>query len=264
MARTDAEPDGDLVAELYRQPLDRFVQSRTELVRRLRTEGRDGDAQGIAKLRKPSTQLWALNQLGAVAADDLGALYDAGDNLRAAQQRLLSGDREAADDLRAATQQQRHRADVLARRAGMVLTANGHAAADTLIRDLGAALASASVSTQEVREALAGGWLLADPGPAGFPEPDDSVPAQATRRVPAPPRDDRLRAAEIEVNKRESEARLAREAADRRQAEADNLDAQARAAATAARTAVAKAEAAEAALQQALSQLESVRQAAPS
>ena len=48
---------------LYGLPLDAFVAERDALAKRLRTDGRGGDADEVKALRKPSVAAWAVNQV---------------------------------------------------------------------------------------------------------------------------------------------------------------------------------------------------------
>ena len=57
-------PDGeDEIARLLAVPLGDFVEERKRLAAQLKTLGRRDEAQAIAKLPKPSSALWAVNQL---------------------------------------------------------------------------------------------------------------------------------------------------------------------------------------------------------
>ena len=186
MATSQDSSDVDL-GELYRGPLSGFTQTRNALAERLRTEGRTDDAARVAALRKPSTVLWALNQLGLHAQDDLAELFGAGARLRAAQQRLLQGDRDAADELRAAGAEQRRLADLLGRRAVMVLTAGSHAASESARREIVMTLSSLATAAPALQQELMAGRLFSEPGPAGFPVADDDANALAAGGVaPAP------------------------------------------------------------------------------
>ena len=163
------DDESRVTAEVMRAPLDAFVATRAEAVRRLRAQGEKEAAARINALRKPSVVLWALNQAGAVARDDVDALRSEGLALRAAQARVLSGDRTASADLQRATQDQRQRLDVLTRRLGMVLGAAGHAAPDVTIRRITDGLRAASIGDDVTWDALRGGRLLAEPEAATFP-----------------------------------------------------------------------------------------------
>lgn len=174
MATSHDSLDVDL-GELYRAPLSAFTPTRNALAKRLQAEGRSDDAARVAALRRPSTVLWALNQLGLHAQDDLAELFGAGARLRAAQQRLLRGDRAAADELRAAGGEQRRLADLLGRRAVMVLTAGSHAASESVRREIVMTLSSLATAAPALQQELMAGRLLSEPGPAGFPVADDDA-----------------------------------------------------------------------------------------
>lgn len=156
-------------AEVMRSPLEQFVTARTQAVRAFRALGQADVAARINALRKPSVVLWALNQAGAVAADDLDALRVEGNALRTAQARVLSGDRTASSVLHRAMQEQRQRVDVLTRRLGMVLGAGGHAAPDATMRRIANALRAASIGDDATWRALRDGRLLSEPDAATFP-----------------------------------------------------------------------------------------------
>ena len=92
----------DEAAELFRVPPADFIAERDALVQRLRAEGRDADATAVKALRKPTTVVWALNQLAARDPDALAAVFEAGRDLQAAQQAALAGKPSGAEDLRIA------------------------------------------------------------------------------------------------------------------------------------------------------------------
>lgn len=220
---------GDLhqiVSELMRCPLGEFAAARNARVSVLRTEG-DADLAGrVAALRKPSVVLWALNRSGDVAGGDLGALRSAGDRLRHAQERVLEGDRAAAEQMSAAGQEQRRAIDAVTLRLTTVLTEAGHAASEDALRRIRDALRNASVADDETWDALQAGHLLSAPEPASFPELDASAmqrvaddhvdrEAEARRKRIAAAEADVQRAADLERTAVEQE-----EAARLRRAEA--------------------------------------------
>lgn len=49
--------------ELYSLPLDEFTAERDRLVKRLRGEDRRPEAEAVSRMRKPTTDAWALNQV---------------------------------------------------------------------------------------------------------------------------------------------------------------------------------------------------------
>ena len=161
----------DEAAELFRVPPEDFIVERDALVQRLRAEGRDEDATAVKALRKPTTVVWALNQLATREPDALAAVFEAGRNLQAAQQAALAGKPSGAEDLRIAGSARR---DAVARArdaAVAILDASGHRGAgqaDTIA----VALETASTDTA-AGAALASGTLAKAPSSAaglGFGE----------------------------------------------------------------------------------------------
>jgi len=105
-------------------PPEGFVNARDALVRKLRDEGQAEEARRIAALRRPSTALWIVNQLGRRARRDVEALIEASQRAQRAQLQ-----RSGSDELRDAMQAQREamrrlleEADKAARDAGTALT----------------------------------------------------------------------------------------------------------------------------------------------
>src|SRR5689334_20069051 len=85
---------------LYQGPLATFVDERNRLARDLR--GRDREAaERVRTLAKPSVSAWAVNQAFWHARPQFSAMLDAGEAVRALQQRVMRG--EAAPGLAAAS-----------------------------------------------------------------------------------------------------------------------------------------------------------------
>lgn len=84
-------PIDDDIDELFRLPPDRFTTARDDLAKRLKGSGEKEAAAKIKALRKPTVVAWALNRLGRSSRKDVEALIDAGEVLRAAQRKALSG-----------------------------------------------------------------------------------------------------------------------------------------------------------------------------
>ena len=156
----------DEAAELFRVPPEDFIVERDALVQRLRADGRDEDATAVKALRKPTTLVWALNQLAAREPDALAALFEAGRDLRAAQQAALAGKASGAEELRVTTAARR---DAVARArdaAVAILDEAGHRGpgqADAIA----SALEAASIDTA-AGAALASGTLEKAPSAAGL------------------------------------------------------------------------------------------------
>jgi hypothetical protein len=70
---------------LSQVPPDEFVEARNALARRLRESGKTEEAKRIAALRRPSTPLWIVNQLGPQAPAAVEALIEATQRARRAQ-----------------------------------------------------------------------------------------------------------------------------------------------------------------------------------
>lgn len=212
-------------AELFRVPPEDFITARDALVQRLRAEGRDEDATAVKALRKPTTVVWALNQLATREPDTLAAVFEAGRNLQAAQQAALAGKASGAEDLRIAGAARR---DAVARArdaAVAILDTSGHRGAgqaDTIA----VALETASTDTA-AGAALASGTLEKAPSSAaglGFGELPTMTALPGGREGKAtPPRDTvRQRRAREAVrtrarNRRAAADRLARQLADARE-----------------------------------------------
>ncbi|MEP6757861.1 MAG: hypothetical protein ABJB55_01545 [Actinomycetota bacterium] len=214
--------------ELFRFAPERFVAARDALVRRLRDEGRDDDAAAVKALRKPTAVVWALNQLAVRDPDALATLFEAGRDLRSAQQTALAGKPSGAEELRAAATARR---DAVARSrnaAIAILDEAGHrgagqadvltSALETASTDMaiGASLAS---GTLEKAPAVAAGLGFGDmPSIAVLPGGStDPVPRSAsTRTGVARLRKERDATRKAATGRRATADRLARQVADAR------------------------------------------------
>jgi len=100
------------IDRLYGLPLGDFVRARNALAARLRKAGRHAQAAEVARLRKPSPPVWAINQLARDDPGDVDRLVQAVDRLKAAQL-----GRAAADDLAAAAAAEREALEAVGGRA---------------------------------------------------------------------------------------------------------------------------------------------------
>jgi hypothetical protein len=179
-----ADP-GDLEAEidrLYGLPLDEFVKARDELARALRRADRRPDADRVKGLRKPTVGAWALNQAVRTRRDDLRELLDAGDALRAAQERLLAGGDRA--ELRQAGERERK---LVSRLAEAAVAIGGEAGRTGGLEPRLRATLHAAALDERARAELAAGRFVREREPValgalavGEPEPA-SEPAKRTR-----------------------------------------------------------------------------------
>ncbi len=175
----------DLEAEidrLYGLPLDEFVKARDELVRALRRADRRPDADRVKGLRKPTVGAWALNQAVRTRRDDLRELLDAGDALRAAQERLLAGGDRA--ELREAGERER---ELVSRLAEAAVAIGGEAGRSGGLEPRLRATLHAAALDERARAELAAGRFVREREPValgalavGEPEPA-SEPAKRTR-----------------------------------------------------------------------------------
>jgi hypothetical protein len=165
---TMGEPPIDQAAALYREAPETFIQARNALATQLREQDRPDEAAAVKALRKPTVPAWALNQLAARDPDGVGALLDAGAELRAAQQAAVSSDRKA-NRLREATDARRGAVARLMLVAERLFDDTGRAAGGHL-DEVRAALETASVD-EEAGERLRAGTFERPPEVAsGFDE----------------------------------------------------------------------------------------------
>ena len=212
----------DHIARAYAVPLSEFTATRDRLVGDLRRSGRADEARALARIRKPSAPLWAVNRLATTDGKSLAALFDAVARVRKTQ---LRDPRAAAEALRA----QRLALEALVTRGKKILTDAGLAASQQALRRLSDTVMGAAVD-QEHATALRRGELTEELHAPGFEAFSGArVPAQPRLRLvrsaaastPAP-RVDReasaARAAEERQRSAEAEAeRLTREAEERAQ-----------------------------------------------
>lgn len=167
----DAELD-----ELYAQPPSEFTQARNDLARRLKQAGQGDAAAEVAKLRKPTAPVWAVNQLARQHADELAALLQSSDRLREAQRAALGG--EETDSLRAATAAQRDALQKLTHLAHERLSAQGISPTAAMIERVASTLRTGALDPS-ARDWLQSGRLHEELDPSGF---------EALAGMPFPPR----------------------------------------------------------------------------
>src|SRR6185503_16777090 len=151
---------------LYGLPLDAFVAERDALAKRLRADGRRGDADEVKALRKPSVAAWAVNQVVRSQPKPSRALWNAGDALIAAQDDLLAGRADAAT-LRTAVEDERAALDALLDAARGLLTGEGHDLGDTTIERVRDTLHAGAIDA-EAREEVAAGRAVRERAHAGL------------------------------------------------------------------------------------------------
>jgi hypothetical protein len=187
--------------ELYGLPLDEFVPERDALAKRLRSDGRRGDAAEVKALRKPSVAAWGVNQAVRTQPRAARDLWDAGDALIGAQGDLLEGRGDAAG-LRAAVERERSALGELVEAAQGLLTSAGRDLGESTIERVRETLHAAAIDpdarahvapgrvTREMAHAGLGGIEAAPAPPALAPDapPGDPAPGEPEDAPPAPAR----------------------------------------------------------------------------
>jgi hypothetical protein len=221
------------IDRLYELPPEEFVAARGELAKRLRGEGDAAAAKRVAALKRPTVAAWAVNQAARRRPELVRDLLEAGDRLRQAQRRALSGLR--GDTLRTAGSDRRAAVDRLLSVAASALEESGRspeAHRDAIAASLQAAsvdaLAAAGVRAGTLERELAApsgfgevaGLQLVQPAP---PEPPpEKAPARPKRRAKLDPAQRReLEAARRERERYTKEVRAAVRAATKAREAAD-------------------------------------------
>jgi hypothetical protein len=193
-------------SDLYGLPLEQFTPERNELVKRLRAEGEKQEAARVAKLRKPSTAAWAVNQLVRTQKKAINELFKAGDQQIEAQHKAVSGKGSAAA-LKQAAQKQREATEKLLGAADGLLSSDGHALAAAIQERVSETLRAAAVDPDS-REQVKEGCLAKElrfTGMGGFGA-ESPMHSEASDEKEAAER--RRRAEELEAaREREKEAR---------------------------------------------------------
>lgn len=222
--------------DLYSLPPEEFIAGRDRLAGELKDAGKAEDAAAIKKLRKPSIVAWAVNAAARDRPEDVEGLREAGQALRRAQRKALSGG--GGEDLRRATDERRVLIGSLTDAGVAAIGARGAAHRDAIA----ATLDAASVD-DELGQRLQAGVLDRDAKPtAGFGAiegfevlqggggDDDEEPAEDD---PAQVRRERAR----DARAAEQRATTAERTAEKARQRAEELKAKATAAVNAAREA---------------------------
>jgi hypothetical protein len=177
------------IDDLYGAPLDRFVPERTALTKALRKDGRRDEAAEVAALRKPSVAAWAVNQLIRTQGRAVQDLFDAGDALRGAHERVAAGQGDA-QALRKATQDERGAVDKLVQAARGLLTSDGDELSVAVIERVAETLSAAALDP-EARAQVSEGRLERELRHVGLGFLGDIAAAPAATpkgKAPAPKR----------------------------------------------------------------------------
>jgi hypothetical protein len=153
----------DVVAELLSGPLDEFTNRRNSKSKELKAAGQRELAAEVAMLKKPPVAVWAVNQLARSNKPVLERLRRAGETVVQAQSGAVAGRKNAALELRSASDALQRELEVAVRAAGDVLRADEHAADEATLRRIQEMLRLAAVSGGETWDRLQRGALISEP-----------------------------------------------------------------------------------------------------
>lgn len=166
---------------LFQGPLGEFVGERNRLARELKARDRDA-AERVRTLAKPSLSAWAVNQAFWNARPAFDAMLDAGEAMRALQQRAMHG--EATPGMAEASARLHEAMAPVARAAQEALERDGHSAAPLLMRRVATTLKALAAHGRS-DTAPPAGRLSADVDAPGFDLLAALAPAQGlVRRTP--------------------------------------------------------------------------------
>jgi translation elongation factor EF-Tu-like GTPase len=201
-------PDEEL-NRLFHGPLEEFTAARNELAKSLRSDGKTEAADWVKRLKKPSRAAWLVNQLAVRKQKELGRLLEAGRDLRAAQEDMLSGSADRKK-LREAAGAEQEAIDSLLRAAEAL--GREHGVGSPILTRVEDTLRAASADP-EVADAIERGRLEKEQRAAGI-----GLVGAATAKPPEGGR---------KKNEREAEQRRARQQRAKRRKEAERKLAQA-------------------------------------
>lgn len=151
----------EVADELYGLDPADFVAVRKERVAQAKADGNRDLAREIGLLRKPTLVGWTLNLLARESPDDVAALLEVGDGLRAAQHSL------SADQLRALDKQRQQVVRGLTRRAVALAADHGQALSENASREVDQSL-GAAMADPEFGEQLRLGRVITAVQHSGF------------------------------------------------------------------------------------------------
>jgi len=197
------------VIELYQVPPSEFVRERNALAARLRKAGRTAEAADMARLRRPSPVLWAINRVAHDQPGEVKQLIEATEALKLVQ----LGRRKDVD---AVGTRQRNALQNFVTRAAAALQSVGLGVSPAMLRRASATLLGAAADSR-ARALLQQGRLSEELSAPGFEVFGGMTPrtrpiAPATRPRPAT-RSKQAAPTESSTEKRAAErgARLARQ-----------------------------------------------------
>ena len=152
-----------LTAELMAQPLDQFTAHRNARVKELKASGQADLSRRLGVLKKPVVHLWAANQVRDPAL--LGGLRRAAQSVAKAQAAAATGRANAAQDLRAASEEFQRSIESVATAAAGALRQGKHAVGEETLRRIREIVRLAALQGGETWDRLQEGALTAEPRP---------------------------------------------------------------------------------------------------
>jgi hypothetical protein len=152
-----------LTAELLAQPLDQFTVRRNARVKELKASGQAELARQLGALKKPAVHLWAANQVRDPAL--LSGLRRAAQTVARAQAAAATGRANAAQDLRAASEDFQRNLEATATAAAGALRQGKHAASEETMRRIRDIFRLAALQGGETWDRLQEGSLTTEPRP---------------------------------------------------------------------------------------------------
>jgi hypothetical protein len=153
----------DVVAELLAGPLEEFTNRRNARAKELKAAGQRELAAEVATLKKPPVAVWAVNQLARRDKAVLERVRHAGEGVVRAQSGAVTGRKNAAVELRAASEALQRELEAALREAGDVLRGDEHAADEATLRRVQEMLRLAAVDRGETWDRLQRGALISEP-----------------------------------------------------------------------------------------------------
>lgn len=151
---------------LYALPPSEFTAARQALAKAYRDAGDREAAEEVKQARKPTLAAWTVNQLARREREKVRSLLDAGERLRAAQQKTLRG-RSSSDDLRQASDAERDALRELLKAAESLLGSSGELPSQATLQQVERTL-HAAAREESAAELLRSGRLTRELDPTGF------------------------------------------------------------------------------------------------
>jgi len=180
------------IAKLYASSPEEFTPMRDGLAKELKAAGDQGGATALKALRRPTVAAWAVNQVVRRDPKGADALLQAGDELRKAQRRALSGV-SGGGGLREATDRRRKAVRNLLKGAEAILHEAGRSSAGAL-EAVQSTLEAASTDEEAGRLVREGRLAKELPPPAGFGDVDGLALVPTPQPEPPPKPAERTRA----------------------------------------------------------------------